>query len=179
VDEAHRAAAGGKRLCPRVADHHRHADRYAPEAAIISLAERLGLLEELLCALPAVAQVDQPPGSGRCGYQRVAYDHVRHDSIFEMRDSNPAITTDMHLLRASPQPSRKGIDTDDPAYYSVATTGKADKDAVDLETGAIVGMTVQDAEEGESHQRSDPECRPGADRERAARRPRSHRAVSP
>ena len=43
--------AGGKRLRPRVADHHRRADRHPPEAPTVALAERLRLLEELLCSL--------------------------------------------------------------------------------------------------------------------------------
>ena len=62
--------AGGERLRPRVADHHRRADRHAPEAPIVALAERLGFLEVLLCAL----LIDL---SGR--RRRVAYHHVRQD----------------------------------------------------------------------------------------------------
>src|SRR4051812_23740995 len=44
-------STGGERLRPRVADHHRRADRHAPETATVPLTERLCLLEELLCAL--------------------------------------------------------------------------------------------------------------------------------
>src|SRR5215211_5622323 len=43
--------AGGERLRPLVADHHRRADRHPPEAPAVALAERLRLLEELLRAL--------------------------------------------------------------------------------------------------------------------------------
>jgi hypothetical protein len=65
-----RRLARGERLCPRVADHHRRADRHAPEAPTVALAERLGFLEVLLCAL----LIDL--GHRR---RRVAYNHVRQD----------------------------------------------------------------------------------------------------
>ena len=53
-----------------VGDHHRRADRHAPQTAAVALAERLGFLEVLLCAL----LIDL---SGR--RRRVAYHHVRQD----------------------------------------------------------------------------------------------------
>ena len=45
-----RRLAGGERLCPCVADHHRCADRHSPEATPLALAERLGFLKVTLCA---------------------------------------------------------------------------------------------------------------------------------
>ena len=62
--------AGGERLRPRVANHHRHADRHAPEPPTVALAERLGFLEELLCAL----LIDL-----RDRRRRLADHHVRQD----------------------------------------------------------------------------------------------------
>src|SRR5206468_10052900 len=46
-----RRLTGGKRLCACVAEHHRHADRHAPQAPTVALAYCLGVLEEFLCPL--------------------------------------------------------------------------------------------------------------------------------
>ena len=84
-----------------------------------------------------------------------------------MRDCSPTVNDrHAHRLRAILLPRRNGIDTDDPAYYSVAdgdgqTTAACEagvdvhlahkaEHAVDLETGAVVGVTVQDADEGDT-----------------------------
>jgi hypothetical protein len=41
-------------------------------------------------------------------------------AIFERRDLRSTINDDAHRLRAIMRPRRNGIDTNDPAYYSVA-----------------------------------------------------------
>ena len=43
--------AGGERLRAQVADHHRSAQRHAPQAAAVAIAKRLDLLEVRLGAL--------------------------------------------------------------------------------------------------------------------------------
>ena len=78
VDDAERAGTVTSRrrlvrcdrASGRVCDHHRPAQRDAPETATVPLAERLGFLEILLCEL----LIDL-----RHRGQRVAYDHVRQD----------------------------------------------------------------------------------------------------
>ena len=65
-----RRLARGDRPGGGVRNHHRPAQRHAPETAAVALAERLGFLEVLLCAL----LIDL------CHRRRrVAYNHVRQD----------------------------------------------------------------------------------------------------
>ena len=88
-------------------------------------------------------------------------------AVFEMRDCSPTVN-DRYAPASGPSCCRAetGSTPDDCAYYSVAdgdgqTTAACEagvdvhlahkaEHAVDLETGAVVGVTVQDADEGDT-----------------------------
>ena len=65
-----RRLASGEGPCPHVADHHGPAQRHAPQAPAVALAQRLGFFEKCLGALLINLCIRRP---------RVAYDAAHQD----------------------------------------------------------------------------------------------------